>query len=150
MKKIYYITTFLILLVAMPALAQRGGNRPGPEQLKALKTAHITNALDLTSEEAKSFWPVYNEYEKRMENIRKERRNEFRQVMAQGQGMSDQDATAVLEKFLSLAQSELDERKTLVANLNGIISPLKILKLQQAEETFKRKLLEEIQRRKRN
>ena len=32
------------------------------EKIKALKVAHITNELDLTSKEAQQFWPIYNEF----------------------------------------------------------------------------------------
>ena len=33
------------------------------EKIQALKIAFITQKLDLTSEEAQKFWPVYNRYE---------------------------------------------------------------------------------------
>ncbi len=149
MKKLYYILSLLLLLTVMPAMAQ-GGGRPGPEQIQALKTAHITNALDLSSKEAQQFWPVYNEYEKRMEDVRKSQRQEMRQILAKGDNLSDNEASAFIDKFMNFRQLELDERKQLVNDLNGIISPQKILKLQQAEETFKRRLLKEIQRRRKN
>ena len=150
MKKLYYIFSLTLLLVSMPALAQRGGDRPGPEKIKALKTAHITNALDLSSSEAQKFWPVYNAYEKRMEDVRKSQRQEFRKAMTNSDAISDADANAMIDKFLNLRQTELDERRQLIKDLKGIISPQKILKLQQAEEEFKRRLLEEIQRRRKN
>jgi Spy/CpxP family protein refolding chaperone len=33
------------------------------EKIKALKVAYITEELNLTSEEAQKFWPIYNTYD---------------------------------------------------------------------------------------
>lgn len=150
MKKIYHILSLFVLITTIPVQAQVGGNRPGPERIKALKTAHITNALNLNSSEAQSFWPVYNEYAQRMEAIRRSQRLEISSIRKKGAAISDADANALLDKLTALKQNELDERKALIKNLKGVISPQKILRLQQAEEEFKRRLLEEIQRRRKN
>ena len=38
--------------------------------MQALKIAFITQRLDLTSAEAEKFWPIYNEYEVEINNLR--------------------------------------------------------------------------------
>jgi hypothetical protein len=79
MKK-YIILTFLIFnlltignLIAQPG-SGRMGNRPGKEKVEAMKIGFITDYLDLSSEEAKEFWPVYNKYQDEMDALRKGRR----------------------------------------------------------------------------
>ena len=37
--------------------------------MKALKTAHITDQLDLTSAEAEKFWPIYNEFDAKLIDV---------------------------------------------------------------------------------
>lgn len=45
-------------------------NNPGREQkIEALKIAFITEKLQLTADEAKRFWPVYNDYEQEIKDI---------------------------------------------------------------------------------
>ncbi|ULQ56345.1 hypothetical protein KJS94_16975 [Flavihumibacter rivuli] len=59
MKRFFILITFLFTLSAA-GLAQ-----PKPEQkarLEALKVAYLTRRLNLSTEEAQRFWPVYNKY----------------------------------------------------------------------------------------
>ena len=44
------------------------------ERIKAFKTGYLTQELDLSSAEAEKFWPIYNEYEKKMFELRVEKR----------------------------------------------------------------------------
>ena len=55
---------------------QANPNNPnaGP-RLEALKIAYLTKRLDLSTEEAQRFWPVYNKYTDEIHAIRKEQRD---------------------------------------------------------------------------
>ena len=46
------------------------------DKIQALKTAFITQKLELTSEEAQKFWPVYGQYEKDIKSILADNRSE--------------------------------------------------------------------------
>ena len=46
------------------------------EKVQALKIAFITQKLELTTDEAQKFWPVYNEYRSELQTARKENRQE--------------------------------------------------------------------------
>jgi hypothetical protein len=67
MKQTIFLLTFVML--SFSSLAQ--GNKRG-ERIQALKVAYMTQVLKLTSQEAQSFWPVYNTY---FEETRKARIN---------------------------------------------------------------------------
>ncbi len=49
--------------------AQDDENSRG-EKIEALKIAFITQKLELTTDEAQKFWPVYNQYEQEIRNIK--------------------------------------------------------------------------------
>ena len=118
------------------------------ERIKALKTEHISNALNLTTAEAQKFWPVYNAHEEKMLALRqKERREIFTIVKGDVEGLSDAEANTLIEKGINFKTTELEYYKELVANLRGVIPPYKILKLRRAEEEFKRKLFEILKKR---
>ncbi|OZA24427.1 MAG: hypothetical protein B7X86_08430 [Sphingobacteriales bacterium 17-39-43] len=46
------------------------------ERIEAIKVAFITKKLDLTTEEAQKFWPVYNNYQKELMELMRKRRED--------------------------------------------------------------------------
>ncbi len=67
-KKILTVGWFL--LVAHIGFAQDGG------RLEAYKIAFLTKKLNLSSEEAQKFWPVYNKYIDEIRQVRRENRKD--------------------------------------------------------------------------
>jgi hypothetical protein len=66
MKLIFTLFTFWCFL-QQPVQAQQV--RDG-ERLEALKIAYLTKKLNLTTEEAQRFWPVYNQYMAELKRVR--------------------------------------------------------------------------------
>ena len=148
MKKIVLI----ILLISTGLFAQKHNNKgqgPNHERIKALKTAHITEQLDLTSEEAEKFWPVYNKFDKKLMELREKERSEIMSKLRNGgiDTLTDEEANVVIDKMLVMKTNEMEYRIELVNNLRGVLPPKKIIKLQRAEESFKRMLLERLKER---
>jgi len=141
MKKLLIIA----LLIGSSLFAQR----PNHDRIKALKTAFITEKLDLSAAEAEKFWPVYNVFEGQMEALRKTSRREFLSKVREEslENLSDDEANAIIDRIMVMKSRELEYRKELIKNLRPILSPKKILKLERAEENFKRKLLERLKNR---
>ncbi|HPQ59614.1 MAG TPA: hypothetical protein PK499_13120, partial [Flavobacteriales bacterium] len=44
------------------------------QEIKAQKSAYLTQKMGLTPEEAQQFWPLYNEYDGKLEALRREMR----------------------------------------------------------------------------
>ena len=129
-----------ILLLSTCVIAQKHNQ----EKLKAFKTAHLTQQLDLTTSEAEKFWPIYNAIDSKMETLRKESRaNIIRKTKGDYiDNLSDAEANEIIDEIMAMKTKELQYRKELITNLKGILTPVKILKLERAEENFKRKLLD--------
>ncbi len=135
----------ILLLITTGIHAQRSGNH---EKIKALRTAHITQALDLTPSEAEKFWPVYNMHNNKIEAIRKKERREIIAVVRSEAGsLSDADANALIDKMLDFKTQELEFKKVLVEELRNVIPPQKILKLRKAEDDFRRILVQKLKER---
>ena len=64
MKKI------LLILCIVFAFGIKTNGQP-QEKVEALKVGFITQRLDLTTEEAKVFWPVYNKYSDELKKLRR-------------------------------------------------------------------------------
>jgi hypothetical protein len=141
MKKLLLI----VFLVSTGLFAQ--GERH--KKIKALKTAYITEQLNLSSEEAEKFWPVYNDFDAKMTTLRKEeRRDIFEKIRMGMDAMSDEEANQLLDKVIAFKSMELQYNTEMVQGLRKVLSPKKIIKLKKVEEDFKRQLLERFRDRK--
>ena len=76
-----------------PPAKENKGDRQNDkrENIEAMKIGFITKKLDLTPEEAQKFWPVYNQYNDKMKDLRKKRKLDYREAKQKFEGMSDKD-----------------------------------------------------------
>ena len=133
----------LLLLIILASSTAIFAQNSRHEKIRALKVAHITEQLALTTSEAEKFWPIYNASEEKMHDIRKAERKEILgKVKTNFESLTESEANALIEKSLDLKRKELQIYSDLVANLKGIIPSKKIILLRKSEEDFKRKLLE--------
>lgn len=149
--KITKILPLLIAFISLNAIAQDGPFiRKKKEQIKALKVAFITNELSLTPDEAAKFWPLFNTFEEKQQEIKKQKLKGYLDKMDDDSfdKLSEKDAASMLVQMESSEDELYQAKKKFVASLKGVISPVKILKLKRAEENFNRKLLQQYRNRK--
>jgi hypothetical protein len=137
MKRI--TAAILLMLTASAALFAQPQEKQ--EKIEAMKVAFITTKLDLTPQEAQVFWPVYNEYENKMEDIRKKRRKDLESAKETLDAMSDKEIEALVDNEMAMRQKELDIQKEYNTRFKAVLPVRKVAKLYAAEEQFKRELL---------
>lgn len=118
------------------------------EKIKALKTAFITDRLDLTATEAEKFWPVYNQYEKELHQLQIIERMGIMDEIRDNGGvnkLTDKDANTLVAKILDLDEQIHTTEKNKYTALKKVISSQKIIRLFHAEEEFKRELFRRLQ-----
>lgn len=113
------------------------------KEIKAQKTAYITSKMELSPEEAQVFWPVYNQYDKELEALRKERR-EAHKAMRSADELTEAEAAAAIDKELASQQKELDLRKKYSGEFRKTLNARKTLMLARAERDFNRELLKRL------
>ena len=64
MKKILICLT---IFICTQVVAQETSKN---EKIEAMKVGFITNKLELSAKEAQLFWPLYNEYNQKMDKLR--------------------------------------------------------------------------------
>jgi len=142
MKKLVF-GILLLLLTTFTVVAQN----TDMNKIKALKTAFISNALELTPDEAEKFWPIYNAYDKKIHQVRAVKGQQLARKIRLSGGvdtLSDIEADAVLQEFIAIDFNVATEKKKLQNNLKGIISSKKIIKLFWAEQNFNKELLKQL------
>lgn len=144
--KINKIITILTIIISLNAVAQDGSfNRKKKEQIRAIKIGFITNELDLTPDEAIKFWPLFNAFEDKQQEIKKLKLKGYLERLDDDalDKLSDKDASVMLTQMESSEDELYQAKKKFVLSLKGLISPIKILKLKRAEENFTKKLLQQ-------
>lgn len=128
----------LILIVAMIVTTSFSYSQ---EKVKQLKIAYITKELNLSTQEAEKFWPIYNEMETKMKTLRKDRRK----IALNLEQNADSLSTDMIKKNTNaLFDSELAEvnlRKEYYAKIGEVIGYKKSTKLLKVEREFKKELL---------
>jgi protein subunit release factor A len=132
---------FLCLTLGFSSFAQE--KNESREKIKALKIAHITNELNLTSSEAEKFWPIYNAFEDKQFELKHEKSLVFLKKMDDEalSKMSEKEAATLLAKMESTEDEIFQMRKKLLISLKPILSQVKLIKLKKTEEEFNKKLL---------
>lgn len=143
MKKILIV---FILLLSAGASLQAQGKKDHREKIKALKVAYITQELNMSSEVAQKFWPVYNSYECMRRDLHRREHIDLDNVQA----ISESKAETMLKEYLNVEKEEYVIKKQLFADLKKILSSKDIIKLHKLEEDFNKKLLKEYRSRKEN
>ena len=145
MKKTLIIA-LLTFICHFQATAQEGKK----DRIKAYKTAYITEQLDLSVKEAEKFWPIYNEFDKKLFILKVEKgRKERRRIRELGgpENISDNEATEIIFSMLSREKEASVTRENMYKELSKVLGPQKLLKLYQAEMNFNKRLLIEYKKR---
>ncbi len=135
-KKNIFILMFI--LMSFSAIAQNDRTEK-KEQIKALKVAFITSELDLSSDEARKFWPLFNAFEARQFEIKTQKMNKMDNDYIDK--LSEKEALALLAKMEDVDEDLYQNRKKFIASLKGVLPTLKIIKLKRSEERFNKRLL---------
>jgi hypothetical protein len=131
---------FLLICISFTVVAS-GQN--AKNKLQAQRVAFITQRLNLTPEEAQQFWPVFNQYTEKLQQIRSSAKEE-----KAVDELSDTDTEKMILSEFDRESRELDLKKDLYQKLRKIISVKKIAKLYRAERDFKGMLIEKFQQNK--
>lgn len=145
MKTFKKIATFTLALLASNFVfgQPEKGEKPNKEKIKAMQIGYITEKLSLTSEEAQQFWPIYNEFDDKMEGIRKDMRTLNKEGVSIDE-MSDAEVEKMVNSHTELRQKELDIQKEYHAKFKAVLPIKKVAKLYKADQDFKRDLLQKI------
>ena len=143
MKKLK--TLFIITLCPLFIFSQNISEEKR-KKIESQKIAFITKALDLSSEEAQVFWPVYNDFSDEMKTIRKKRREVFSKARKNRSSLTEKEIGIIIDERLKMEQETLDLKVKYNKEFQEVISNKQISALYHAEEEFKKELLHRIKK----
>ncbi|MFM9989157.1 sensor of ECF-type sigma factor [Flavobacterium sp.] len=143
MKKIIILLSLFICTISFGQDFERRA-----ERVKALRVAFISNKLDLTSQEAEKFWPIFNKFSDSQTNLHKQKRQLMLKLRPENTvGMSDSATLKLLNESENIDAELENKKRQFVKDLQGVISSQKILLLKKLDEDFKSTLLKQFKNR---
>jgi Spy/CpxP family protein refolding chaperone len=143
MKKTLTIFACVIAALASPVA---GAQSPaaGETDMQALrnavradKKALITSTLQLTPEQAKKFWPIYDAYQRDLDLANQRRNLVVIEVVGPGKPISDLYARKLVDELLAADDAELKSRKSMQSKVMKALPPRKAARYLQLENKIR-------------
>ncbi len=140
-----YLNLFLLAFLLFPVLAS--GQRPDREEIESLRVAIFTKHMDLTPEESKAFWPVYNKLREETNQLHRKRRDRMGKLRKETASLSDEQVRALVEEEVTYYEKEAAITRKYNEQLKKILPIKKVARYYTAEEAFKRELIDRLRER---
>lgn len=141
------IAMFVLMITTLQAQPGEPPRRLSPEQrekMEAMKAAFLTTKLNLTTEESTAFWPVYNQYQDELHQLRESRFEEMKEMRENKDNLTDKDYEKIFDSEMQFRQAELEIMKKYNPQIKKTLPMKKLARLHRAEEEFKRELLQKM------
>lgn len=143
--------TYLILIGTLFTQAQsqdKPSTQSVNDKIEARKIELITRRLDLTPEQARQFWPIYRELSQKQRDIKKDfqqQRKSFDPKTA-----SEEEMKKMIDLGLKVKERQLNLEREYSERMRQVITNRQLVNLRRAEEEFRQRLLDRIQKQRQN
>ena len=104
---------------------------------RAQRKAIVGQNMFLTADEAKVFWPLYDEYETKMDKIEDRHIREIKNYVESYQNLSDDDANQKLDEVMAILQARLNLQKVYIPKFRAVMSPIKVTRFFQIDNKLR-------------
>ncbi len=130
----------ILVFMSVKALAQPD-NEEKLKRLQDQKIEFFTNRLDLTKNESREFWPVYNDYQNRKNLLAQERKNTAKYFTENSENISEDEAGVILKKYIDYQKKETSLLEIYTNKFRDILPEKKVIQVFLLEVQFKQWLL---------
>jgi hypothetical protein len=142
------LKNILILLILSCTLSLAGQQaqqrREAFEQVEAEKIAFFTRYMELTTAEARDFWPVYDELQNHKNQLLRERQMLSRHFARNHEKLPERELIDIADRYVELQVKEAGLTSEYHNKLKTILPPEKIMRFYQAENEFRMQLLRRV------
>ncbi len=109
------------------------------DKIKADKKLVVATNMELTESEAKSFWPVYDEYQKDLQNINRRIAGLLDRYAADfhSKSLTDDKAKKLIDEALAIEQAEANLKSTYAPKLSKVLPVRKVARYLQIENKIR-------------
>src|SRR5271169_694501 len=132
----WMVMAAMVAMLGAVAVAQE--NPPSQKQLdiaaiSAQRKAVVGANMKLTPEEAKAFWPLYNQYESAMDKVDKRHAQEIKDYAKNYQNLTDAQANQKLDAVLQVNQDRVDVQKEYVPKFRAALPGITVTRFFQVD-----------------
>ena len=135
----------LLFIMLMFPFVRSSAQNTNLEKLNNYKIGFFTKKLNLTSEEAEKFWPVYNDYQSQRNIIQIDKLKLNRNFNQNESSLSDSQLEEIGDKYVDCLVRESTLAVSFHKKLKEVLPPAKVIMYYQAENQYKIQLLNELQ-----
>ncbi len=145
MKRLLYAIIFgsFFSLISIEGFAQ-DKEKSVREQIQSEKIAFFTEKIGLTLEEAKKFWPVYNEYWNKKKELMKERKESMNYYIKHSDSMSNRELENIADKYVNYRKEKGELLEEYHKKFKKILPIEKVMRIYMADYDFKSYLLNKL------
>ena len=118
------------------------------ELFEKKKLEFFTQEMELTEDEAKVFFPVFNQFQGKQRKIGQERRKLLYDFESKKATITDTEAKQMNNQLINLQKQEYDLTTEYQKTFETILAPKKLFLFHKAQEKFQRELLQSVAARK--
>jgi hypothetical protein len=109
------------------------------DKIRADKKLLVAANMDLTEAEAKSFWPIYDEYQKDLQAINQRIAAQLESYAddLRGNTLTDDGAKKLIENSVAIEQSEADLKTKYAPRLGKVLPAAKVARYLQIENKIR-------------
>jgi Spy/CpxP family protein refolding chaperone len=141
MKKLFILVSLVLTFANFTALAQERMR----EHIQEARKEYVLKRVELNTEQQKKFPPIYEDYIKKQDELRKKLRQ--LRIETNMLSLSDAEIADDLEKMLQLRQQELDLEKEFLNKAKSILNIKQIAEMYKAERDFVKTVLRNLRER---
>ncbi len=134
---------FITILSTSGLSAQSGRvvDQAAFEKIEKEKIAFFTSYLELSSREARDFWPVYFDFQSRRNDFLSEKQSLIQSFSRNYGNVQEKEAKETADRYIDIQVKEIGLAVDFHEKLTEILPLNKIMQLYHAENEFRRNLL---------
>ena len=120
-------------------------NREVGRQLEQIKIWQMTKDMDLPTNKAEKFFPIYNDYNSQLRSITAERGEAVQMLDSLLKANPEEsELKKGIQQILNLDSQLAEEHEKFIQSLQGVLSPVEIAKYIVFEQRFDREIRERV------
>jgi hypothetical protein len=122
---------------AAPAAGTQSQKQLDIAAARAERKAVVGQNMALTDDESKNFWPLYDEYEGKMDKIEDRHVREIKEFASHFQNLTNADARKKLNEVMAISQARLSVQSTYIPKFRAILSEVKVTRFFQIDNKLR-------------
>jgi hypothetical protein len=128
----------VVIVCGVGSLTAAQESPPSQKQLdfaaiSAQRKAVVGANMKLTPEQAKAFWPLYDQYEAAMDRVDKRHAREIKEYAKNYENLNDQQANRKLDEVMAVAQDRVNVQKQFIPKFRAALPGITVTRFFQVD-----------------